>query len=112
MRAFYLKAASEALQKLSFGDCTLNNIRFVKFERKEKCTIDSGKFFCSKYSDFFKYTPVQMDRLQKEFLYYQLLEKSDIPTGMWEEAIVYEEGEGEKKENGIIGWLQYGVSYL
>ena len=39
-----------------------------------------------------------MDRLQEEFLDYQLLEKSDIPSGVWEEAIVYEEGEGEEKK--------------
>ena len=98
MRAFYWKAGSQALQKLPFGDCTLNNSRFVDFEKKEECTFDSVEFFCSKYSNLLKHTPAQMDRLQEEFLDYQLLEKSDIPTGVWEEAIVYEEGEGEEKK--------------
>ena len=59
VRAFYLKATFQTLQKLPFGT------RFVNFE-KEKCTFDSVGFFCSKYSDLLKYTPAQMDRLQEE----------------------------------------------
>ena len=67
-----LKAASQALQKLPFGDCTVNNIKFVNFEKKEDCTFDLVKFFCSKYSNLLKHTPAQMDRLhvQEEFLDY------------------------------------------
>ena len=46
-----------------------------------------------------QFTPAQMDELQEEFVDYQLLEKSDIPDAVWEEAIVYEEKtEGEDKQ--------------
>lgn len=99
VRAFYVKATSQALQKLPFDDCVLNHARFLNFERKEECTFDPVEFFCAKYSDLLQFTPAQMDKLQEEFVDYQLLEKNDIPNAVWKEAIVYEEGaEGEEKQ--------------
>lgn len=93
-----MKAASKALQKLPFHDSVLNNAKFVNFEAKEKCTFDSVEFYCSKYSALLKFSAAQMDRLQEEFIDYKFLEKSDLPAAVWEEAIVYEEGEGEEKK--------------
>lgn len=48
VRAFYLEAASQALHKLPFDDCVLNNARFLNFERKEDCTFHTVEFFLCK----------------------------------------------------------------
>ena len=40
-----------------------------------------------------------MDRLQEEFIDYQLLLKSEIPDAVWKEALIYEVGtDGNKKQ--------------
>lgn len=74
-------------------------MQFLNFEQR-KCsyTFDSVEFFCSKYLDLLPFTSAQMDRLQEEFIDYQLLEKSDIPDTVWNEALMYEEGAEEEKK--------------
>lgn len=96
VRAFYVKATSQALHKLPFDDCILNHSRFLNFERKEESTFDSVEYFCVKYSNLLQFTPAQMDMLQEEFVDYQLLQKSDIADVVWKEALVYED-ENEKQ---------------
>ena len=101
VRAFYIDATSQALHKLPFNDCVLNNARFLNFERKEDCTFDAVHFFCAKYPDLLKLTHAQMDRLQEEFTDYQLLERSEIPDTIWKEVLIYEKGtEVSKLHNG------------
>ena len=48
VRTFYIDAASQALHKLLFDDCVLNNARFLNFERKEDCTFNAVEFFLRK----------------------------------------------------------------
>lgn len=97
VRLFYLDAASEALQKLPFSDSVLNNSVFVNFEEKEECVFSMVELFCEKYSDILNFTNSEMDKLQEEFVDYQLLEKRDIPESIWKEALVYEDEENDIK---------------
>ena len=45
VQTFYIDAATQALHKLPFDDCVLNNARFLNFEIKENCTFDAVEFF-------------------------------------------------------------------
>lgn len=98
IKAFYLTAVSQALQKLPFSDPVLVNSRFVNFERRSECTFDSVEFFCAKYANIFNYNSSKMDKLQEEFVDYQLLDRTDIPEAVWEESVVYEEEEGQEEK--------------
>ena len=84
----YVDAANQALRKLPFTDDVFNNAKFINFEKKETCTFDAVEYFCSKYP---KFTPALMDRLQEEFVDYQLLQCDDIPRSIWNEAVVYDD---------------------
>ena len=61
---------------------------------KGSCTVE---YFCTKYCDLLKYTLTKMDKLQEEFVDYQLLVKSDISESVWEEALVYNDELDEKQ---------------
>lgn len=74
VKAFYLDSVNQALKKLPFSDSVLNNSIFLNFDKKDECTFDSIKIFCDKYSEVLKFTPTQMDKLQEEFMDYQLLQ--------------------------------------
>ena len=91
LRSFFVEAASQALQKLPFSDEVLNHCMFVNFEVKDDCTFSSVEYFCARYSHILKFTPSDLDRLQEQFLDYQILSKRDIPSTIWEEATVYED---------------------
>ena len=97
VRAFYIEATLEALRKLPFHDSVLHNAKFLNFEKKEECTFSNVEFFCSKYSRLLNFSPIQMDKLQEEFIQYQLLERSDIPDMIWTQALIKEEREGDDK---------------
>lgn len=97
VRAFYTEAVSQALKKMPFHDCVLHNAKFLNFEKREDGTFSNVEFFCSKYFDLLQFTSVQMDKLQEEFVQYQLLERRTIPDTVWELALMREDGEGEEK---------------
>ena len=81
VRSFFIHAASEALRKLPFSDEVL----------EDNWTFSSVEYFCARYSHILNFTPSDLDRLQEEFLDYQMLSKTDIPSAIWEEATVYED---------------------
>ena len=79
VRAFYVDAVNQALQKLQYSDDVLNHARYLNFEKRRDCTFDSIEYFFARYSNLVEPTPAEMDKLQEEFTDYQLLERSDIP---------------------------------
>lgn len=52
-----------------------------------------------KYNSHFNFNASQMDKLQEEFIEYQLLQETNIPADVWEDATVriIENGEEEVK---------------
>ena len=65
-----------------------------------------SKFFCDKYSGLLCLNPTEMNKLQEEFVAYQLLEKN-ISQTVWNEAIVYDEGKEEAKHYRIDSIWSY-----
>lgn len=72
-------------------------LNYVNFEEREECVFSMVELFCQKYSDILNFTDSEMDKLQEEFVDYQLLEKRDIPESIWKEALVYEDKEDDIK---------------
>lgn len=100
-RAFYVKATSEAMAKLPLSDPLLDNCRFVDFDFKssDKCTFNMVEYFVNTFenvlSDSLSST-VEQERLHEEFTEYQLLDRSDIPSSIWEDAIIRVQCDGEE----------------
>ena len=91
VRSYYADAVSQALQKLPFADNLLNHSKFLNFEQRGHCSFSSVEYFCCSYSNLLQFSPAEVDRLQEEFIDYQLLENSHIPQAVWKEAIIYED---------------------
>ena len=52
-----------------------------------------------RYSACLKYTsPQDMNKLEEEFLQYQTMNDSDIPTKIWEEALVKEDKDKDSRK--------------
>ena len=61
------------------------------YEKKEEITFSSVEYFLQQFPHFQSLqTPEELTLLQEEFVYYQLLQKSDIPPKVWKEAEVHE----------------------
>lgn len=73
VRSYYVDAVSQALQKLPFADDLL---KFLNFQQRTHCSFSSVEYFCSSYSNLLQFGPAEVDRLQEEFIDYQLLENS------------------------------------
>ena len=80
----------------------------MNFEKRAECTFDSVEFFCAKYSNLLQLTPSQMDKLQEEFIDYQLLDKSEIPEVVWKEALMFEDETEDNRKEHTTEWTQYG----
>ena len=104
VRSYYVAAVSQALQKLQFADDLLNHSKFLNFQERTYCFFSSAEYFCFSYSNLLQFGPAEVDRLQEEFINYQLLENSHIPQAFWKEAIITED-ERMKAAQHIIEWI-------
>ncbi len=68
------------------------------------------EYFCQNYLNVLHLKDShEMDRLQEEFLEYQLLEEKNIPESTWKEALVYDDQDnGVKRYRMDIIWGYLG----
>ena len=52
--------------------------------------------------------PKELDALLKEFINYKLLVQDNVPSSVWEEALVVDESNDEL----IIEWISFGTTYV
>ena len=95
VRSFYEKACSYARKNLPLSDPLLKNARFLNFTRRELADLSEVDYFIERFSLLFPFRsdPAKMDQLWDEFTSYQLLQKSDVPSDIWEKATIYPEPE-------------------
>ena len=92
VRRFYTTATEYIKTTYPLKDDVLLHAKFVNFERREECGFDSVEFFVHRYSHLQGLTsPSEMELLQEEFISYQLLSDTDIPSRIWDEAKVGED---------------------
>ena len=73
--------------------------KFVHFTRREAAEFRDVECFVERYGTLLSFTPQQQDVLDDEFVEYQLLEDSDIPHEVWNEAKEnVEDNEGAEEE--------------
>ena len=89
VRSFYTSAISYIKQKFPFQDELLKHARFVNFENRTVCSFADVEYFVQRYLT----VPALSTDLYDEFVSYQLLKKEDIPSLVWESALVTPESD-------------------
>lgn len=87
VRSFYTLAISYIKQKFPFQDDLLKHAHFVNFENRAVCPFSDVEYFVQRYSTVPALCTVN-DDLYDEFVNYQLFKKEDIPSSVWETALV------------------------
>ena len=91
---FYCSVTKYGLDKLPLSDEVLMHSVFINFTERENCEFESVEFFVEKFK--LNLSSKALNELQEEFLAYQLLDESDIPTSVWDDACVREKDDDEE----------------
>ncbi len=81
--AFYRAAAQYAVAKLLFSDKVFENSRFVNFEKRREHEFTTIEFFLQRFPDHLRMSVEEEEKLQEQFIDYQLLSNDDIPQHVW-----------------------------
>ena len=76
---------------------------------RENCEFESIEFFVEQFR--LNFCSTALNEVQEEFLAYQLLDESDIPKSVWDDACVVEKEDDEESRN-ITEWMSFGVTCL
>ena len=82
---------------------TLKHARFLSFEKKSGCHFSDIEFFAKGYKNAATLETVNHD-LYDKFINYQLLRKEDIPSSVWETALVKEHMDGQAHSRIDVIW--------
>ena len=86
---FFTTTLQYALDTYPFKDELLQHCKCVNFEKRESVTFSSIEYFIHRYPHLESFRDAQViNTLQQQFISYQLLEDSDIPPKVWEDATV------------------------
>uniref|UniRef100_H2ZY73 DUF4371 domain-containing protein n=1 Tax=Latimeria chalumnae TaxID=7897 RepID=H2ZY73_LATCH len=83
VQQFYVTAIKESIAKLPLDDNVLKHSRFLDFFSRGT----NVEFFVNTYSDLLLASPQDVEKLQEEFVDYQLLKQTDIPESIWMDVI-------------------------
>uniref|UniRef100_H3AGH1 HAT C-terminal dimerisation domain-containing protein n=1 Tax=Latimeria chalumnae TaxID=7897 RepID=H3AGH1_LATCH len=86
VQQFYVAAITEPIAKLHLDDSVFKHSRFLDFQR-DKRTFTDVESFVNTYSDLLLASPQDREKLQEEFVDYQLLGHIDITESIWVDVI-------------------------
>ena len=85
---FYRAAAQYAVEKLPFNNKVWENSGFVNFEKRREHEFTMVEFFLQQFPDHLQMSVEEEEKLQEQFIDYQLLSNEDIPEHVWDDATV------------------------
>ena len=86
---FFTTTIQYALDTYPFKVELLLHFKCVDFEKRESPTFSSIEYFIHRYPHLESFRdPHVIDTIQQQFISYQLLEDTDIPPKVWEDATV------------------------
>ena len=91
--AFYRAAAQYAVAKLAFNDKVQENSRFVNFEKCREHDFTMVEFFLQRFPRHLQMSVEEQEKLQEQFIDYQLLSNDSIPQHVWNDATVKIDGD-------------------
>lgn len=99
VKAFYMKAIDYALKTLPLNDSVLQNCKFVNFKKRLDGNFENITILIEKLG--LSFTEAETQQLLDEFVAYQLLDDSNIPKKIWDEAKITD-GDAEYYRMDII----------
>ena len=103
VRGFYATAATYALANLPLKDEVLQNSQFINFGNRASATITQVSYFLERFPTLLNCSSVaELNKIEDEFLQYQLMRESDIPECVWQCALVVEDQETRHHRMDII----------
>ena len=84
-----MSATTYLLKWCPFNEQLLIHATWLDFERRLKKSFNSVAYFVHRFSAFFD--GINIDKLNEEFIHYQLLSSNDIPASIKEGANLCEE---------------------
>ena len=88
-REFFMAATAYLLKWCPFGEELFVHATWLDFERRLEKSFNSVEYFIHRFHTFFE--DVNMDKLNEEFIDYQMLSSNDIPASIKESANLREE---------------------
>ena len=89
VRSFFQGATSYLIEILPLSDPLIMHAQFIDFKKRDSSAKFSDvEFFAIRYSNLLKFSEKEMTRLYDEFADYQLMQLSDIPGTILDEASV------------------------
>ena len=79
VRQFYEGAVQYILAKFPMWDDLLH-ARFINFTNRDTAKFSDVEYFIGRYGSLLNFTAQQLDAVHEEFVAYQLLHESDIPS--------------------------------
>ena len=67
-------------------DDLLLHARFINFTNRDTAEFSDVEYFIERYSSLLNFTAHQLDDIHEEFVAYQLLRESNIPSDVWAKA--------------------------
>ena len=106
VRDFYTTAIQYIKDTYPLSDPFLQHAKLVNFQDREEICFDSVEYFISRFPHLSALnTPRETELLQEEFVHYQLLSDSEIPTQVWEEAKVNEDEHVYYRIDALWGYI-------
>ena len=103
---FYTIAAQYILATYPLNDDVLYHAKLLNFESREDIEFDSLEYFIERFPHLHELrSPREIDILHEEFVSYQLLNNTDIPANIWEEAKVREGDEAYYRIDTLWGYV-------
>ena len=76
------------MEKLPFNDKVLENSQFVNFEKCREHGFTKVEFFLQRFLHHLQVSVEEQEKLQEQFIDYQLLSNDSIPQHVWNDATV------------------------
>ena len=103
VRGFFSKSVSYMVSNFPFGNPVIENAVFTNFESREDTTLEQVHYFVERFSEALNFTIEDINCVEEQFNVYQLLENTDIPAEVIEDAKIFtthRHGKNQSSEDG------------
>ena len=91
-RTFFITATDYVIKTYPLKDELLKCAKFVDFDKRDEVTFFDVEYFIYRFPHLEHLRESkEIEALQQQFVLYQLLQDTDIPAAVWQEAIVKNE---------------------
>ena len=106
----FIEKAYDTLLKMNVGSSFWEMAQWNDFDSRQNVKWSHVEYFVEKYKGILQDDDYEMDKLFEEFIDFESLSDSELPSAAWEDAAVKEFDDGSKEYR--IDTLQYHIQQL